>query len=71
MQQWVWLSDEFSVRAETLCMRPKRGSDAGLGAIRSDAVNPPTCLEGRGHGGACSYTHDPDIRLYSHTEPRR
>lgn len=57
MQQHVWLTDEFSVRIEDLCWKPK-------GPIAR-------CVHGKGHAGPCKFDYSPDVRLYAHSERRK
>jgi hypothetical protein len=67
----VWLNAEFSVRAETLCMRPKTVLPVGANwrtATRQETGS--LCLLGLGHGGRCKFTDAPDVRLYGFREGR-
>lgn len=62
MSAHVWLSDEFSVRRETLCCHRPPSPDA-------DHI----CVRAVGHPGRHEYrmaTEPGFIRSYSHREPR-
>jgi hypothetical protein len=70
-QEHVWLTPAFSVRRETLCMKPKTVLPPGADwRITPRSPTGAHCLLGAGHKGAHKYAV-PDIRLYSFREPQK
>ncbi len=72
MQEHVWLTPEFSVRRETLCMHEKTKLAPGADYRLRDNHKPTGlyCLKGADHPGKHEFSV-PDIRLYPFTEARR
>jgi len=65
MARHVWLTKEFSVSEDTLCMHEK--TKVPQGADWQTAKREKTghvCLLGRNHRGKHVWTYDPDIRDY-------
>lgn len=53
----IWLSDEFSVPADTLCLNRAPSPNADC-----------FCLREVGHRGRCAFTWSPDMRGHSWKE---
>lgn len=59
MTDFVWLSDEYSVPIETLCMHEPPAPNRDF-----------RCIRAAGHPGKHRYSMDARVRPYSHKEKR-